>query len=127
MNPQFFVHRSGLHAPPSGDRMEKVAFGFGRWGACVAAIGAAACGVSVTQPISGAVGSTVDAADPDSARGDVLTQGLVAYWKLDESGASDTIIDSSGKGHTGTPVNNPLPSTSVPPIRFRNPSSRAFD
>jgi hypothetical protein len=109
-----------------------VAFDFGRWGACAAIMGSAACGVSVTQPISAGVVSTIDeagtgAAGLDAPGSDPLLQGLVAYWKLDESGSTDGVVDSSGKGHTGVPINGPLPSSSTPQVRFSDPSSRAFD
>jgi hypothetical protein len=77
----------------------------------------AGCGVNVAQPISG---PTEDAADP-------LTRGLVAYWRLDETGANDPIVDSSGKGHAGISINGPLPSTTPPPVRFPSRGSRSFD
>src|SRR4051794_29709082 len=87
---------------------------------------AAACGVSVTQPISGGVGGSDGAAGPDAAGID-LSLGLAAHWKLDEGSATEAVVDSSGHGHNGTPINEPAPSSSVPPVRFPNPSSRAFD
>jgi hypothetical protein len=115
----------------------RVTLRLGTLGACVAGIGAMACGVSVGQPISLGAGRTVDAASdvvtvPDAADAadanrDPLTDGLVAYWKLDEKRATDVVIDSSQRGHSGIAVNAPGPSGSLPPISFPNPSSRTFD
>jgi hypothetical protein len=68
----------------------------------------------------------VDAAAETSAGRPDLSQGLVAHWKLDEQGATDAILDSSGNGHAGLAINAPLPSA-PPPGGFGNPSSRAFD
>jgi len=104
---------------------------------CLAAIGASACGVSVGQPISLGLGPTVDAA-PDvvtltdaaieaDANRDPLIDGLVAHWKLDEKRATDVVIDSSQRGHSGIAVNAPNPSGSLPPVSFPDPSSRTFD
>lgn len=90
--------------------------------ACWVVLTASACGVSVTEPISAGPVSNVDSAAPDR-----LSEGLVAYWKLDEDGSSNVIVDSSGRGHMGTAVNGPLPSTAIPPVGFHDPSSRAFD
>ena len=99
----------------------------GKWGACAAIWGTGACGVVVTQPISAGVTSTVDAAmETPDARPD-LEQGLIAHWKLDEQGAGDAVVDSSGQGHTGIPENAPFPSAAIPPVRFDDPSSRTFD
>src|SRR5258708_29745426 len=103
--------------------------------ACMAAIGAVACGVSVGQPISLGLGPTVDAASDvvivadaqADANRDPLTEGLVAYWKLDEKRATDVVIDSSQRGHSGIAVNAPNPSGSLPPVLFPDPSSRTFD
>jgi len=98
-------------------------------GACAATLGLAACGVSVTQPISVGVGSTSDATAAATGDGaaDPLMSGLVAYWKLDETDATAPVIDSSGRGHDGIPINGPLPSSSTPTVLFGDPSSRAFD
>jgi hypothetical protein len=102
-----------------------------------AAAGVTGCGVRVGQPIDD-VGAPAfdastdaihfDAADVASdARRDPLTDGLVAYWKLDEKRATDVVIDSSQLGHSGIAVNGPMPSTSLPPVKFDDKSSRAFD
>ena len=56
-------------------------------------------------------------------------RGPVLHWRLDEAGTSVTAIDSSGNGFDGTyfgEPNQPTPSTDVAPVRFPNPSSRAF-
>jgi hypothetical protein len=95
-------------------------------------MGTAACGVSVTQPISAGVGSAVEsgsdaAGAPDGAPSDPLSEGLVAYWKLDENSAIDEVVDSSGHGHTGVPLNGPMPSAVHPPVKFDDPASRTFD
>ena len=115
----------------------RVTLRLGTLGACVAAIGAMACGVSVGQPISLGLGPTVDAASdvvtvPDAATRPTRTAilsptGLVAYWKLDEKRATDVVIDSSQRGHSGIAVNAPNPSGSLPPVSFPDPSSRTFD
>lgn len=69
-----------------------------------------------------------DAADaPAEAQHDPLIEGLVAYWKLDEKRATDVVIDSSQRGHSGIAVNGPVPSTSLPPVGFADSSSRTFD
>jgi hypothetical protein len=107
---------------------------FGKWGGLLAAMCASACGVSVGQPINGAAISTLDAS-PDApamdagseVHRDPLTEGLVAYWKLDEMRATDVVVDSSRLGHSGIAVNGPLPSTSLPPVKFDDVSSRSFD
>jgi hypothetical protein len=87
-----------------------------------AASGLLGCGMAVTEPIGG---------EPKSSAGDAgadtLTQGLVAYWKLDEPNATDNAVDSATGSHLGTAINDPVPSTLVPPVQFANPSSRSFD
>src|SRR4051812_34308544 len=104
----------------------------GRGGGCVATMGIAACGVSVTEPIGAGAVSTLDAAGPApdeeaAAPPDSLNDGLVAYWKLDEDDGTVAVVDSSGNGHDGVAINAPLPSTMVPPVKFRDPLSRGFD
>jgi hypothetical protein len=81
--------------------------------------------VSVAQPISAGPGTTADAAA--EASDDPLARDLVAYWKLDEQAAGDEVLDWSGRGHSGTVVNGPLPSTSIPPVQFDDRASRSFD
>ncbi len=44
----------------------------------------------------------------------IVNDGLVGYWKLDE-GAGTSAEDSSGYGHEGTLVNDPVRSTDTPP------------
>src|SRR6266702_2214968 len=83
------------------------------------------CGVGIAQPISEGPDTIADAAA--EAPDDPLARDLVAYWKLDEQGARDEVLDSSGRGHSGTVVNGPLPSASVPPVRFNDRGSRSFD
>lgn len=41
-----------------------------------------------------------------ASQGDTLTEGLVGYWKLDETSGT-TAADSSGNGNTGTLTNGP--------------------
>ncbi len=108
-----------------------MAFRFAKWSAWAAVIATTACGVSVTQPISAGVGSTLDATAADAAVNappiDPVNQGLVAYWKLDESGPIDEVVDATGNGHTGVPINGALPSSVHAPVRFSDPASRTFD
>lgn len=53
---------------------------------------------------------------------------LLAYWKLDETTAGSTAVDSSGNGYNGIPHNSPSPSTDVPStISFTDPRSLSFD
>lgn len=69
-------------------------------------------------------------AEPISLRGDVpstLGNGLVGYWKLDESSATQVVVDSSGNGGDGTSVNAPSPSPLVAPTKIRNSGSRVFN
>lgn len=69
-------------------------------------------------------------AEPISVRGNLpstLADGLVGYWKLDESSATQPVVDSSGQGGDGTPVNGPLPSPFVAPVKVRNSGSRLFN
>lgn len=83
--------------------------------ATATAVGAGACGSVAGEPIVRADG------------GATTPRGLVGYWKLDETGADDPVVDWSGQGSTGTPVNQPLPSDSGAPIRIANGGSRSFD
>ena len=71
---------------------------------------------------------TVDV-EPISLRGlpSTLGEGLVGYWKLDETTATEPVVDSSGQGVEGTPVNAPLPSPQVAPAKIRNSGSRSFN
>ena len=69
-------------------------------------------------------------AEPISLHGDLpsaLAEGLVGYWKLDESSATQPVVDASGNGVDGTPVNDPLPSPLVAPTKIRNSGSRVFN
>jgi hypothetical protein len=93
-----------------------------------AALSLVSCGVGIAQPISAASPAVADAQALETqgdAAPDPLAEGLVAYWKLDETDASDVVIDSSGRGHSGVSVNGPLPSS--PPVQFRDGGSRSFD
>ena len=125
----------------------RVTLRLGTLGTCMAAHRVAmACGVSVGQPIGLGLGPTVDAAsdvvtsrcadaaDAADANRDPLTDGLVAYWKLDEKRATDVVIDSSQRGaqrHRGQcsqPVGfSPadfLPQSVEPYVRWRQPICR---
>lgn len=58
-----------------------------------------------------------------------VTDGLVAYWKLDETAAGSTVADSGGDGHNGTPLGTPGPqpdSTGTPIQGFSDYYSLAF-
>jgi hypothetical protein len=64
------------------------------------------------------VGVSVAAAD----------DALVGYWKFDEPALGDPVVDSSGNGGTGIPVNDPVPSSNVPSqIQFPDPYSLSFN
>ena len=57
-----------------------------------------------------------------------INDGLVGYWKFDETSSGATVVDSSGFGNNGTPVGGaPFPSTSVPTVQFTDPRSLSFD
>ena len=127
----------------------------GKWSALSATLGGAACGVSIVQPIGAGPASTAVAVEASAveasaaeasaaeasaaeasaaetttqgdAAPDPLTVGLEAYWKLDETSASDVVVDSSGNGHSGVSVNGPLPSMLTPPVGFPDRASRSFD
>lgn len=63
---------------------------------------------------------------------DTLLDGLVGYWKLNESSAGSVAFDSSRFGNNGTPqgsggVGLPRPDTEVPSVAFANPRSLSFD
>ncbi|HEY4183700.1 MAG TPA: LamG-like jellyroll fold domain-containing protein [Polyangia bacterium] len=56
-----------------------------------------------------------------------VSDSLVGYWKLDESSAGATVVDSSGEKNDGTPANAPAPySTSTAPVAFTDPRGLAF-
>ncbi len=57
-----------------------------------------------------------------------LTQndGLVGYWKLDETSGTRT-ADSSGWGNSGALIGGATISTTVPSLNFSNPRSLYFD
>ena len=55
-----------------------------------------------------------------------LNDGLVGYWKLDETSGT-TAADSSGYGNDGTHTNSPTISETVAPTRFTNGRSLEFD
>jgi hypothetical protein len=68
--------------------------------------------------------------EPISLRSDArstLGDGLIGYWKLDESAADQPVLDSSGFGHDGEPFNGPALSSLVAPVKIRDTASRAFD
>jgi hypothetical protein len=80
------------------------------------AVAAGACGPVVGQPVVFVDGGA-----------STLALGLVGYWKLDETGADEPVVDSSGQGNTGTPIDQPLPSGAGAPVRIANAGSRSFD
>ncbi len=61
------------------------------------------------------------------------TDKLVGYWKMDETTAGSSVVDSSGDGNNGTPSgsggsqNGPQPNTDVPTMSFSDPRSLNFD
>jgi hypothetical protein len=83
---------------------------------CSTAAAGAGCGAVVGEPIArgGAAPST-------------LGDGLVGYWKLDETGPDEPVLDSSGLVNHGTPLNHPAPATVLAPVRIPNSASRAFN
>ncbi len=68
----------------------------------------------VTIPASGSYGNLA------------VSDGLVGYWKLDETSGT-TAADSSGLGHTGTHTATPTISSDVPTLQYANPQSLDFD
>ena len=54
-----------------------------------------------------------------------INDGLVGYWKLEES--SSPAVDSSGYGHNGTWVGDPTSSSTVPTVNFANNNSISLD
>lgn len=56
----------------------------------------------------------------------VLNDGLVGYYKLDESSAG-TAADQSGFGNTGTASGSPTVDASVPTTQFTNAKSLSFN
>lgn len=57
-----------------------------------------------------------------------LQSGLIAYLRFDQTDAGAVALDSSGRGHDGTPsASAPSPDVSVPPVGFVNPRSLAFN
>ncbi len=59
-----------------------------------------------------------------------FNDGLLGYWKLDESSQGSTVIDSSGYGNNGTPHgtgSGPTPSTNIPAINFTDNYSDTFN
>jgi hypothetical protein len=55
-----------------------------------------------------------------------INDGLIGYWKLDESSGT-TAADSSGYGNDGTWINGPTASSTTPTVNFTNPYSLSFD
>lgn len=61
------------------------------------------------------------------------TDKLVGYWKMDETSAGSSVVDSSGDGNNGTPSgaggsqNGPQPNSSVPTMSYSDPRSLNFD
>src|SRR5260221_2827049 len=98
------------------------------------ALGLTGCGVNMVEPIgarvAGAGGAGGGGDGPNlagtTASGGELSRGLVAYWKLDETGSSEAAIDSVG-AHSALPINDPLSSTDVPSVTFGDAASRTFD
>lgn len=69
-------------------------------------------------------------AEPIFVPGDspsTLGDGLIGYWKLDEISATEPVLDSSGRASDGTPVNSPVPTPLVAPVKIRNSRSRVFN
>lgn len=55
-----------------------------------------------------------------------LNDGLIGYWKLDETSGT-VAADASGYTNSGALVNGPTISTDVPPVHFYDPRSLLFD
>ena len=65
---------------------------------------------------------------PSLVKGAVNTDSMVGYWKFDETAQGSTVTDSSGDGHSGTPLGGgggPNPTTDMPTTSF--PDVRALD
>src|SRR4029079_4344236 len=60
-----------------------------------------------------------------SASNIMLNDGLVGYWKLDESSLG-TVTDSSGFGYNGTHGGSPTIDTDVPTVNFSDSHSVSF-
>jgi hypothetical protein len=59
----------------------------------------------------------------------VLNDGLIGYWKLDETTQGSDAVDSSGYGMSATSTGSPKPdpTSAVPPVLFADNRSATFD
>ncbi len=60
----------------------------------------------------------------------VITTGLVGYWKLDETAANGTVLDSSTNGYNGTATSfsgGYGPTTTVPSLSFSDSEALNFN
>jgi hypothetical protein len=78
------------------------------------------CGTTCTPPAAGCAQGFV------CQGGACTSDGLLLYWKFDEPDGA-VAKDSSASGLDGSYVGPPTPSTMVPPVKFADPLSRAFD
>ena len=79
------------------------------------------------QPATSVAATTLDA-DLEVGVGANINNGLMGYWKLDESETNDPVLDSSGAGNNGTPF-GATPDEDTPPAipADQNPFSLNFD
>ncbi|HYE05978.1 MAG TPA: LamG-like jellyroll fold domain-containing protein, partial [Planctomycetota bacterium] len=57
----------------------------------------------------------------------VLGEGLLGYWKLDESGSPAALIDASGRGRSATTSGGQVATAAAPSVGFTDPGSMVFD
>lgn len=72
------------------------------------------------------VGTGIATAFAPPAHADDVSDHLVAHWAFDETVAGSAAKDSVGT-NDGTPTNNPVPSTDVPPVSFPDARSASFN
>lgn len=71
---------------------------------------------------------TITSLPYDSYYNLILNDGLVGYWKLDETSGANSILDSSGYNHSGALLGDPSFNTSTKaPTSFQNGASFSID
>ncbi|MGE0267765.1 MAG: LamG-like jellyroll fold domain-containing protein [Candidatus Omnitrophota bacterium] len=93
--------------------------------------GGAFTNTNSTVMFTGTSSSLTVTSDTKSFHNMIINDGLVGYWKADESADNDRVTDSSGYANHGTAANFAAgggPSTTVSDtIKFANPRSLEFD
>jgi len=79
---------------------------------------------SVSSSVSSSIASSSSSAAVSFSASSI--SGLVARWQFEE-GTGTTTADTSGNNYTGTLVNNPTWSTTVPTTNFTNTRAISFD